>query len=86
VQTQPTQPFVVTIVPETPAEGTTVADVIIGSLGITGALVLLALALGVVMAVVRVGWNRRHPASDDHLPPVSPFVPDPDSRPSSRAR
>jgi hypothetical protein len=86
VQTPSNQPFVVTIVPETPSEGMTVPDLLIGSMGITGVLVLVALVLGVLFAGVRLGWNRLHPASDDRLPPVSPFVQDPAAPPSSQAR
>jgi hypothetical protein len=71
-QDTPSKPLVVTIVPATPARERTVGDVIIGSLGITGVLVLLALALGVVFAGVRYAWQRRHPPHDDHLPPVAP--------------
>ena len=66
------RPFVVTIIPQTPAPQTTVADVVLGSLGVAGTLLVLAMCLGVVLAVVRLGWNRLHPASDDHLPPVAP--------------
>ena len=80
------QSFVVTIVPETPAPETTVADVIIGSLGVVGLLLVIALCLGVVMAAVRLGWNRLHPAAEDHLPPVTPFTAESGIPPSSQAR
>jgi hypothetical protein len=83
---EPQQPFVVTIIPETPAPETTVADVVLGSLGVAGTLLVLAMVLGVVMAAVRLGWNRMHPPSDDHLPPVTPFTQTPAAPPSSRAR
>ena len=78
--------FVVTIVPATPAPEVTIADVLIGSAGVTGSLLILALCLGVVMAVIRVGWNHLHPATDDHLPPVTPFTTDSGMPPSSQAR
>jgi hypothetical protein len=74
VQTEGAKPFVVTIIPQKPAAETTLSDVLVGSLGLTGALILLALVLGVVVAVLRFGWNRLHPAEDDHLPPVSPLI------------
>ena len=74
MQTQEPRPLFVTLITETPTPQTTVGDVIIGSLGITGVLVAIALVAGVLMAVVRVRWNQRHPVEDDHLPPVSPLV------------
>jgi ABC-type phosphate transport system permease subunit len=79
------QPFIVDIV-QRPTPQTTIADVIIGSLGITGLLVLLSLVLGLVVAALLVTWHRRHPPEQDHLPPVSPFVRDPGPHPSSPTR
>lgn len=63
--------FVVTVIKEPPQE-LTVADLIIGSLGVAGSLLLLALVFGVVAGAVLVIWNRFHPAAARHLPPVSP--------------
>ena len=85
---QPADPssFVVTVVPAAPAPETTVADVVIGSLGVAGFLLVLALGLGVVMAAVRLGWQRLHPAVEDHLPPVTALTPESETHPSSRAR
>jgi hypothetical protein len=80
------QTFVVTVVPETPAAETTIADVLIGSLGVVGLLLVIALCLGVLMAAVRLGWNRLHPADEDHLPSVTPFTAQSGIPPSSRAR
>lgn len=68
MQTQ--QPFIVTLPPQ-PADNTSLADVIVGSLGITGALVALAVALGGLVAFVLVQWHRRHPPDQDHMPSVS---------------
>ena len=68
----PRDSFVVTIIPATPAEEQGVSDVILGSLGVAGSLLMIALVLGVVVAGLRVVWNRRHPPADDHLPPVVP--------------
>jgi len=82
---QSPQPFIVDLV-QTPTAHTTIADVIIGSLGITGLLVLLSLALGLIVAGTLALWHRRHPPEEDHLPPVSPFVPDSSPRPSSPVR
>ena len=78
---QAAQPFVVTIV-QKPAPQTTLADVLLASLGVVGVSILAAAALGAVVAYLLVLWNRRHPPEADHLPPISPLVPDP-GRPSS---
>ena len=79
------QPFVVKVIrPEAPE--TTVGDVILGSLGVTGVLLVIALILGAVMAAVRVGWHRLRPPTDDHLPPVSPLIADPSDPRSSQSR
>ena len=74
MQTEQPRPLIVTLIPATPARQTTVADVVVGALGITGVLVIVALVAGALMAVLRVRWNRRHPAEEDHLPPVSPVI------------
>jgi hypothetical protein len=66
--------IMVTVIPSTPTEETTVAGVILGSLGVAGTLLMVALILGVAMAAVRVAWTRRHPPTDNHLPPVTPAV------------
>jgi hypothetical protein len=66
-----TEPFIVTIWEE-PAREITLADVVYGSLGLVGLLLLLALALGTVLAFLILGWRRRNPPEDDHLPPVVP--------------
>ena len=76
------QPLIVTLI-EKPTPQTTLADVVLGSLGVTGLLVLLSLVLGLVVAGLLVAWHRRHPPDRDHLPPVSPFVRDSSAHPSS---
>jgi hypothetical protein len=86
VQNPDARPLIVTVTPQTPAPATTVGDVVLGSLGVAGSLVLVALVLGIVLAGVRVGWNRFHPSTDDHLPPVSPFTGGSPAPPSSRGR
>jgi hypothetical protein len=65
--------YMVTVIKE-PVKQTSLADIIIGSFGITGILFVASLALGVIVAVVRVGWNRRHRPEDDRLPHISPLV------------
>jgi uncharacterized iron-regulated membrane protein len=72
-QPQPS-PFIVTVIKE-PEREMSVPELIIGSLGIAGSLLLLALVCGLVAGLVLVVWNKFHPATDRHLPPVSPQVP-----------
>jgi hypothetical protein len=54
------QPIIVKLV-EPKTDPTGLADVLIGALGLTGALALLAVALGVVMAGVLFFARSRHP-------------------------
>lgn len=73
MQEQPTKdPFVVTVVPATPAPERTIAEVIIGSLGIVLVMAVVAMALGAVLAGLRLAWLRRFPPGVDHMPPVRP--------------
>jgi hypothetical protein len=78
----PSDSFVVTIVQE-PTEEITIEDVVVGSLGIVGTLVLVAIVLGGVLSLVFLGWNRRRPPESYHMPPVSPLVPTPDGHPTA---
>jgi hypothetical protein len=77
--------FVVTVIKEPPEEET-VADVIIGSLGMTGALLLLALLLGGVVGGALVLWRKIRPTPWRPMPPVSPSIPAEEPRPTSRVR
>jgi hypothetical protein len=54
---QPSDPVVVRVV-ETPAHETTVADVIIGALGLTGVLLLVAAIFGLLLGVLLVVRRR----------------------------
>jgi hypothetical protein len=63
-------PVIVTLV-DRPSDQTSFADVIIGAFGITGVLVLVAAALGTIMAVGLVKWHQWHRPEEDHLPPVT---------------
>jgi len=72
VQAQEPKSFVVTIVPATPAPERNIGDVILSAFGMVVVLVLVAVVMGVVVAGVRVAWQRLRPPSDDHMPPVSP--------------
>jgi len=71
VQSPPNTVTFVTIA-QTPAHEITLKEVILGSLGVVGALVVLAILLGGLMSLLLVMWNRRHRPEDDHLPPVVP--------------
>ena len=57
MQQNPPDAFIVTVIKEPPKE-TTLADVIVGSLGITGLLVLLALFLGAIVSVFLDGARQ----------------------------
>lgn len=84
MQDQYPDALIVTVI-EPPVREMTVADLIIGSLGLAGVLLLISLALGACVGAVLVRWHRRHPPEDRHLPPVSPLIPDPGARPSPPA-
>ena len=71
MQEKPPNAFIVTVIKE-PVKEMTVADVIVGSLGIAGSLLALALVLGLVAGAWLVIWNKLRPASRHHLPPVRP--------------
>ncbi len=86
---QTTDPIYVTVAPDgPPAEtpGTTVGDVVFGSLGIAGVLLVVSLVLGGLTALLLVRWHKLHPPERNHPPSVSPFVPGPAQRDSSQAR
>lgn len=63
-------PVIVTLV-DKPSDQTSFGDVILGAFGITGVLLLVAIALGGIMAFGLVKWNQRHRPEEDHLPPVA---------------
>ena len=77
--------FIVSVIRE-PADEITVPELILGSLGIAGSLLILALALGAVAGGVLVVWHRVRPASRNHLPPVSPSFTDVSPTPPSPPR
>ncbi len=85
MQTSRPDAFIVTI-QKTPAEELTIREVILGSLGVAGMLLIIAIVLGGVFSVLLLGWRRRYPLEADHLPPVSPLIPDPTARPTSQAQ
>jgi hypothetical protein len=57
---------------ERPAPEITVADVIIGSLGIAGLMTLAAVALGAVLGWLFVMRSRRKGIEREHPPSISP--------------
>lgn len=82
----PSQSFVVTVIPETPAEATglTVGELLVGSVGMAGVMLSAALVLGVVLAGARVVLRRMYPQVDDHMPPISSM--DGKTPPASQSR
>ena len=66
--------FIVRLV-ETPAEEVTVADVIIGSLGVAGAMTLAAVVLGLVLGWILIVRSRRRGVEGEHPPSIHPFNP-----------
>ena len=76
---------IVTIVSE-PAKTESVADVIIGSLGLAGALLVLALLLGLLTGALMVAWRKLRPQPWRSMPPVSPSITDETDPPSSPTR
>jgi hypothetical protein len=70
---QPPDAFIVSVIRE-PTPETTVADIVVGALGLTGVLFLIALVLGGAFALLLVLWHKRRRPEDDHLPPVSPVT------------
>ena len=71
MQQKAPEAFIVTVIKE-PEKEMTVPELIIGSLGIAGSLLLVALILGAVAGAWLVIWNRWRPANRHHLPPVRP--------------
>ena len=64
-------PMIVQVVPQ-PTEELSVGDVLLASVGLTGALVLLSLVLAGLFGVLLVRWNKRHPPELDHPPSINP--------------
>jgi hypothetical protein len=66
-----------------PEPGMTVADLLIGSLGLAGTLLVCSLALGVVAGAALVVWHRVRPTPWRPMPPVSPSMSGADVPPSN---
>jgi ABC-type phosphate transport system permease subunit len=84
-QSQQPDALIVTVIKE-PVQETTVADVLIGSFGLAGFLLLVALALGVLAGLALVVWHRFRPTEWRPMPPVTPSLSQTDGPPSSQAR
>lgn len=54
---QPTNPIMVHVL-EQPVESTTIADVLLGAIGLTGILTLAALLLGAVLGAILIGVKK----------------------------
>lgn len=77
--------FMVTVI-KPPEREMTVGDLIIGSLGLAGAMLLIALLLGALVGGGLVLWNRLRPRDWRPMPPVAPSITTVDVPPSSRVR
>jgi hypothetical protein len=76
---QGAQPIVVRVMPNEPVEETTAADVLIGAIGLTGVLLLVALVLGAILGALLIGFKRlrakldMEPVPDSEALKISPF-------------
>ena len=76
---QGSEPIVVQVVKSEPVESTTAADVLIGAIGLTGVLLLIALLLGAVLGALLIGFKRlrarlnMEPVPDSEALKISPF-------------
>lgn len=66
---QQPDPFIVEIIrPETPE--VTVVDVLVGSLGLAGALALVAIPLGLLAGWLLIRRKQRHRPEEEHMPSI----------------
>lgn len=70
---QEAKPFIIEII-RPPAEETTIVDVLVGSLGLAGALAVAALPLGLVAGYLLIRWNARRRPESAHMPHISPSM------------
>ncbi len=83
-QPAPLHPFMVQI--DRPQERETLKDVIVGSFGLTGALVLAALVSGTTLAAIWILWRKWRRTYEHDAPPSLgpvPLGPDSPTRPPS---
>jgi hypothetical protein len=57
-------PIIVQVVQQ-PVESTTVADVLLGALGLTGVMVLAAIVLGALLGGALIGWKHWRARPED---------------------
>jgi hypothetical protein len=57
-----------------PADEQTIAGLLIGALGLAGALAVAAIPLGLVAGYILIRWNARRPPEADHMPHISPSL------------
>ncbi len=76
---QPAQPIVVKVIEQPVVEETTAADILIGAIGLTGVLLLVAMILGGVLGAILIGIKRLRarlnlePVPDSEALKISPF-------------
>jgi hypothetical protein len=76
---QGSQPILVQVVQNEPVESTTAADVLIGAIGLTGVLLLVALVLGAILGALLIGFKKLRakldlePVPDSEALKISPF-------------
>lgn len=79
MQQQGSQPILVQVVQNEPVESTTAADVLIGAIGLTGVLLLIALVLGAILGALLIGFKKLRakldlePVPDSEALKISPF-------------
>jgi hypothetical protein len=72
------QPIVVRVV-EQPVKSTTAADILVGAIGLTGVLLLVALVAGAILGGILIGVKRLRarfnlePVPDSEALKISPF-------------
>jgi hypothetical protein len=82
------QPLIVKVV-EPAVESTSIADIVIGALGLTGAMLLAALVLGAALGGVLIGYKKLRarlnlePIPDSEALRVTPGLPRPSSSSAS---
>ena len=82
------QPVIVRVI-EPAVESTSIADVVVGSLGLTGAMLLAALVLGAILGGVLIGFKKMRarlnlePIPDSEALRVTPGLPRPSSSSAS---